>query len=310
MKVLIVCSYNKRRIAPFILEQTRSLEKEQIEIDYHKIIGRGFLGYIKNYFSLLVKIKSYEPDIIHAHYGLSGLLANLQRKIPVVTTFHGSDVNSSKAYKYSWLASKLSASTIFVNEFMAKNLRNKRCHIIPCAVETNLFKVMEKNHAREALCFQNDDIIILFSSAFSNSIKNFPLAEKACKLLERATGKKIKIVELKNYSRNEVNLLLNACDCALLTSFSEGSPQFIKEAMACNCPAVTTDVGDIACLFGEESGYYLSSFEPEDVSAKLKMALEYSEKNGRTRGLDKIFKMGLDSGTIAKRIINIYKSIV
>ena len=101
MKILIVCSYNKSKISPFILEQAHSLEKQQIKIDYHKVIGRGFIGYIKNYFSLIAKIKSYEPDIIHAHYGLSGLLANLQRKIPVVTTFHGSDINSSQAYKYS-----------------------------------------------------------------------------------------------------------------------------------------------------------------------------------------------------------------
>ena len=50
----------------------------------------------------------FKPDIIHAHYGLSGLLANLQRSIPVVTTYHGSDINLPKVF----LVIKKSASRL------------------------------------------------------------------------------------------------------------------------------------------------------------------------------------------------------
>lgn len=61
--------------------------------------GKGINGYFKN-LSAQKKIKEFHPDIIHAHYGLSGLFANLQRKVPVVTTYHGSDINERKVLRF------------------------------------------------------------------------------------------------------------------------------------------------------------------------------------------------------------------
>ena len=98
MKILIVCSKNSGKIAPFILEQGESLLRLGVEVDYYPIVGKGFMGYWKSRKSFLHKIKTCQPDIIHAHYGLSGLLANSQRKIPVVTSYHGSDINTSGVY--------------------------------------------------------------------------------------------------------------------------------------------------------------------------------------------------------------------
>ena len=83
------------------------------------------------------------------------------------------------------------------------------------------------------------------------------------------------LIELDNRNREEVNLLLNACNLLLLTSTSEGSPQVIKEAMACNRPIVATDVGDIRELIGDTEGCYLTSFDPDDVAKKIKLALQF-----------------------------------
>ena len=67
-----------------------------------------------------------------------------------------------------------------------------------------------------------------FASNFSNKVKNYQLAKKALKHL----NKKIHLIELVGYNRDEVNILLNAVDFLLMTSISEGSHQIIKEAMA------------------------------------------------------------------------------
>lgn len=73
-------------------------------------------------FKIFVKNnKQNNPDLIHAHYGLSGLLANLQRKVPVVTTFHGSDIHDINDLKYSKWAHRLSLDSIFVE----KNMRER-----------------------------------------------------------------------------------------------------------------------------------------------------------------------------------------
>ena len=103
---------------------------------------------------------------------------------------------------------------------------------------------------------------------------------------------------------------MNASDCVLLTSFSEGSPQFIKEAMACNCPIVTTNIGDVNWVLGNTDGCYLTSFEPEDVAEKIKLAIEFRETHRHTRGRERIIELGLDSIPVAKRIIEVYEKVV
>ena len=50
---------------------------------------------IKIYYNEIIKIRKINTkhyDIVHAYFGSSGFIANFQRKIPVVTTFIGSDL--------------------------------------------------------------------------------------------------------------------------------------------------------------------------------------------------------------------------
>ena len=122
MKVLIVASGNSAAISPFVKEQGDSLKEIGLDIDYFLIKGKGVTGYLKNYFNLIRLVKNNTYDIIHAHYGLSGLLATFQSHVPVVITFHGSDVNLNRTNFYlSFLASRLSDKNIFVHESLSKN---------------------------------------------------------------------------------------------------------------------------------------------------------------------------------------------
>jgi glycosyltransferase involved in cell wall biosynthesis len=316
MKVLIVCSGNAGFIAHFIKEQAEATEKQGISIEYYTIVGKGLFGYLSNLNKLKNKIKQYNPDIIHAHYGLSGLLSSFVKKNkPLITTFHGNDVNpiitGGKLHNinifFSKIASLNSDYLIHVNSsFIDKiNLPKKKYSIIPCQVNLETFYQMNKENARNQLGFSNEVNYVLFSSSFDIGIKNYSLALKALCSIPN-----IKLIELKGYSRREVNLLLNACDIGLLTSLNEGSPQFIKEAMACNCPVVSTDVGDVKLLFGETEGCFLTSFDPDDVAMKIKLALDFAYKVGRTKGRDRIIELFLDSESIAKKIIDIYKKVL
>ena len=100
---------------------------------------------------------------------------------------------------------------------------------------------------------------------------------------------------------------LNAADVLLLTSKWEGSPNILKEAMACNCPIVSTDVGDVKWLLGDLEGHYLSSFDAVDFSKKIKQAFIFGK---RTCGRKRIYELGLDSENIADRIITIYNMVI
>ena len=248
MKVLIVCSGNVENFDfeihhAFVFEQIESVKKYyNIEYDTFFIKGTGVVGYLGNLKKLRKKIREYSPDFVHAHFGLSGLLVCLQRIAPVVITFHGSDANLPELKYYSKLAAKLSKYNIFVSEKIQKRIDgNKRYSIVPCGINLDTFYPIVMKTAREKLNMNPEKKYILFSSSFTNTVKNAALALSAIAMLQFS----IEFIELKNKNREQINLLLNASNLLLLTSTTEGSPQIIKEAMACNCPIVATDVGDI-----------------------------------------------------------------
>ena len=149
MRILIINSKNSGRTAPFITDQVEALQSAGVICEYFSVEGKGIMGYLRNYRPMLHKIRTFRPDIIHAHYGLSGLLANLQRRVPVVTTYHGSDINNKKVLPFSKIAMQLSAWNIFVSK---KNIAiagiKKRFSLIPCGVDTELFQPMDKQTAQ------------------------------------------------------------------------------------------------------------------------------------------------------------------
>lgn len=302
MRVLVVCSYNFGKIFPFISEQVESLQKKEIILDYYLIKGKGISGYLKNLEAFKQKIKSFEPDLIHAHYGFTGLFSNLQRKIPVVTTYHGSDINMRIPRLVSYLSIILSYHNIFVSKSLAEKVMAKRkMSIVPCGVNKEIFRPLDKIDCRLKLGLDTSENIILFSHEFSNKVKNYTLAKAAADLLPG-----IKLIELKGYSREEVSLLLNACDVALMTSHTEGSPNFIKEAMFCNTPIVSTPVGDVREVIGDTSGCFLTSFNTLNVMEKISLALNFKKKtNGRIKCLD-----NYDQSHIAIKIVDIFSNVL
>ena len=316
IKVLIVCSGNTRAGEKFdirlhhsfIYEQTEEIKKQDVEFEYFYITGKGIFGYIKNYLRYLNAINSFKPDIVHAHYGLSGLFANLQRKVPVVTTFHGSDVFVFKNnLRLSRLANRLSRRSIAVNKNMCVLLKNlSKLEVIPCGVDIQkLYPIKERPLPKQSV-FVEDKINILFSSRFDYYEKNYPLAKEVNTLL----GQEYNLIELKGYTREEVNILMNLCDVALMTSISEGSPLFVKEAMACNCPIVATNVGDVLEVIGDTAGCYITSFNSVDIVEKVKMAVEFRKKHRQTKGRERIIELGLDMGTIAAKISKVYNIVL
>ena len=115
MKLLIIASDKGGHFVPFIEEQIAALEACGVLIIRYGVTGKGIVGYLRELPALRRLICAERPDIIHAHYGLCGLLANLQRRVPVVTTYHGRDINKPSIRRFSKIAMRLSAHNIFVS---------------------------------------------------------------------------------------------------------------------------------------------------------------------------------------------------
>ena len=303
MKILIVASNNRHKsFAPFIVEQADALKDQGHDIYYFGIVGKGISGYIKNRKLLIKKIAEFKPDIIHAHYGLSGLLANMQRIVPVVTTYHGSDINDPKALWFSKISIALSKFNIFVSQKTVDIAGVKaKYSLIPCGIDTHNFVDETKEQARMNLGWNVDGKIILFAGAFDNKVKNYPLAKESVALLDQ-----VELKELKGYSRKQMSDAFYAADALLMTSFTEGSPQVVKEAMFCGCPIVSVDVGDVSEVIDGVEGCFVTTRLPQDIANALRKAIAYN----RTSGREKILKLGLTNEQVVDKLIKIYESIL
>ncbi len=312
MKVLFVSSSNKKAcISPIVVHQAESLEKAGVSVKHFLIKGKGICGYLKNLHTLRKQIFDSHYDLIHAH-GISSLLATLSFQKPLIVSLLGSELNESKLFKaiIRNLAKYYWAHTIVKSEDMAIkiNITNKsKISIIPNGVNLDLFKPKNKLRAKEEINWSTrNEKIILFLADRTRTSKNFKLAERAFKIMGTSN---VKLVDICNIPVKEMPFYLNASDVILLTSLWEGSPNTIKEAMACNRPVVATAVGDISWLFGNEPGYYVTSFEPSNVADKIREALSFSEKFGKTNGRNRLLELGLDSESISRRIVKVYEQV-
>ncbi|MBL4654313.1 MAG: glycosyltransferase family 4 protein [Bacteroidia bacterium] len=311
MKILIVCSWNQKiydsfkkdiNLGHFIYEQVEAVKKlGDIEFEVFFIKGKGILGYLKSIIPLNLKVLRCKCDLVHAHYGLSGMVAVMQIFKKVIITFHGTDINDTKLRWISKMAMRLSSFNIFASRKLAENANaRKKYSVISCGVDMEKMYPMDKQECRKTLNFDRDAKLILFSHAFDRQVKNYPLAKKA---VDRIDG--VELIELKGYTRDEVNILMNACDLILVTSFNESGPLVTKEAMACNKPAVSVDVGDFKEITGEREGYFIASYEPDDVAAKIEQALEF---NKPTNGRELIKKY--DSKLVAQQVKDLYNQLL
>ena len=319
MKILIIASDKGGYFAPFIEEQIAALQEIGVQVVRYAVTGKGIFGYLRELPTLKQMIRAEQPDVVHAHFGLCGLLANLQRRVPVVTTYHGSDINVPKILRFSKIAMRLSAWNIFVSQrnvdiaFRLSPLAfrlKRRSALIPCGINLTDDQLLSRSEARKILGLHEDEIIILFAGAFDNAVKDAPLARQTVELASSLSplASRLVLQELRGFSRAEVNCWMCAANALLMTSKTEGSPQVVKEAMACGCPIVSVDVGDVAeRTEGVEECYVVPTREPQDIAQALRKAIDFE---GRTNGREKIISMGLSNEDVAEKLVTIYKEVL
>ncbi len=310
MRILFICSGLKNgEPSPIIASQANSIRDLGYDIEYYTLKEKGFKGYLKEIFILRKYLKNNSFNIYHAHYGLSAIVATLAGAKPLVVSLMGSDVKEGGWQKWliKWFVKRRWSKTIVKSEELAKLVGKDYCKTIPNGVDIDKFKPLPTESSRQKLSLNENKAYALFGSNPERAEKNYKLAKKAIELLDNDN---IELIYLKDVAHCDVPLWLNAANLIILSSLWEGSPNIIKEAMACNRPIVSTKVGDVEWLFGNETGHFIANFDAQDYATQLNLAIAYAREFGSTQGRQRIIQLGLDSEKVAERIISIYNSII
>ncbi|MBN2002382.1 MAG: glycosyltransferase [Anaerolineae bacterium] len=313
MRVLLVTNMyptpDQPAFGTFIADQVAALRKAGVEMDVLLINGRkNSLNYLWGVFQFWWALLKKRYHLIHAHYAMSGFIARLQWSYPLLVTYHGAEV---KDYVPVWLrylarrGQRIFDRVIVVSQ-EEKDLmvgKTDRVHIIPGGIDFDLFRIIPQEEARQQLNLPPGKPLILWAGEHWQPVKRFELVKAAVEALKDRCPD-VELVLVSGQPHTVIPLYMNACDVLALTSFSEGSPTVVKEAMACNLPVVSTDVGDVAEVIGDVEGCYLIEADVNDIADKLFKVLQ---KRQRTRGREKIQHLAGDA--IAQRVIAVYNQL-
>ena len=309
MKVLFIASGNKAvgTVSAFVRSQYDSLAREGLEMRLFPVVGHGAKGYLKNLAALRRTIREERPDIIHAHYSTCGYLATLaacglRRK--VVVSLLGSYPVKDARYRLVKFCTRHVWDAVIVKSARTRDQLGEDLPVIPNGVDLDRFIPVPKEEARRKTGFAPGRKYIIFVSDPARKEKNYDLAVAATALLQDLPAE---LVPVYNRTHAAVVDYMCAADALVLTSLSEGSPNVIKEAMACDCPLVATDVGDVRWVTeGVEGTYVADTCEPEELADKLRQALLFGQK---TKGRERILALGLTTDAVARKIIDVYTSL-
>lgn len=247
LKILIVTAMYPRPgnegSGAFVMHQVEQLRALGHDVDVLDFRGdRSKLEYLKAAIDVFYRTRHKRYSIVHAHYGLTGLSALFRSSTPLVISLHGSDALVGwREPLLSRIACKFADATIVVSEKIARRIPGD---VVPCGVDLAQFEPKPKAEARNRLGLSLDTKYVLFPFNRARGIKRFDLANAAVQQLQ-AKMRGVELLTVSQVHYSEMPWYYSAADAMILCSDSEGSPTSVKEALACNLPLVSTDVGDV-----------------------------------------------------------------
>lgn len=286
------------------VHQAETLRELGHEVDLFFIRGRGLTGYLAAVPGIRRKIKDGRHDIIHAHYSLSAFAVSMAGMHRMVVSLAGSDVmGSSLLLPVTRLFCRIRWRKVIVKtDEMKTRLRCGDISVVPNGVDMRLFAPAPRREARELLGLP-DKKIVLFAADPSRGEKNFPLAQEAVRRMGRDD---VMLLPVHGVPHDRMPLYYNAADVLILTSLWEGSVNSVKEAMACNLPVVSTDVGDVRINTSGLEGYYITAPDAAEMGERLNDAIDLKVP---VKGRERMIELQLDSASVARRLIEIYNSV-
>lgn len=303
---------------PFVRREADALRAAGHDVQIFGFDNTSYARFLAEAMMLRRVVGALNPDLVHAQFGkFTALLAALSGR-PFVITFRGTDINHNT--RYSWLRSALGLAASQVAGLFARGIvcvsreiqekvlacRWRPSIVVPTGVDLQLFRPMDRAAARQRLGYRPEERIVLFNAGKNPVVKDPELAAAAvCEA--KAKLAVIRFVVLDGTAQpSDIPLYMNAADVLLVTSRTEGSPTVVQEAMACNLPVVSVDVGDVReRLEGVAGCKVLDTRSPAELGAALAAVLT---EGNRSDGRAHAHSLGIDA--IATRLSEFYRRVL
>jgi glycosyltransferase involved in cell wall biosynthesis len=177
-----------------------------------------------------------------------------------------------------------------------------RNRVIPDGVDRTRFTPAGRDDARRQLGWDPDEIVVL-SVGRRSPIKRLELAEEAVAVARRRVPA-LRWHAVTDVAPEDLPPYYSAADCLLHTSISEGSPNVVKEALACDLPVVATPSGDIPELL---DGVAPSALCPADPQALAEAVIRCAADRRRSNGRARTERLGLEA--VSRRLAECYAAL-
>lgn len=241
-------------------------------------------------------------DIVQTNHGLTAPFHLIYPHVPTVTSLWGGEANG----KYGWIVRQCvrsSDANVVMSNRMRKQLR-RDSYVIPHGVDINVFKPLNQSESQRQLDWNRNAAHVLFPYAPERTEKNYSLAKRVVQEAREKLDRPVILQVVYDVPHDEIPTYMNASDVLLLTSTREGSPNSVKEALACNLPIVSTDVGDVA----ERLEGVSPSRVATDKSSIVDALVEVIHADDRSNGRDVVDEVSLES--MGKQMLDIYEELL
>jgi glycosyltransferase involved in cell wall biosynthesis len=313
MRVLIVTNMwpteERPALGGFVRDQVEALRAiDGLDVELFAFApGGGFRPYAQAARELRRRYRGEHFDVIHAHYGLTAWCTLALRGAPRVVTFHGTDLGDRRVGPLSRRVAKLVDVPATASGWLARHPQyglsgagvDRRVAVLPCGVNTTRFQPIDRREARERLGLDPDGRYLLFPADPARPEKRH---DRASELADAAGAT---LLSYDATPPSDVPLLINAANAVVVTSEREGFGLAALEALACDVPVLSTDVGIAPLALSGVAGTLVAPFDRDRWLAAVRPHLDDADPRIAGRARAGLF----DSNRLAMRVFQAYRAI-
>ncbi|MGQ9580969.1 MAG: glycosyltransferase [Armatimonadota bacterium] len=286
----------------FVRDSVEALRAIGVDVDVLPIDNSDKLNYLRAVPRLWRTIKSHSYELIHAHYVHCGWIARMQFRLPVIVSSHGSDTLGHEGWFLRRLYPLVDAVTV-TSKQNQERVGLPNTYLLPCGVDVDLFKPSDQIETRRKLGWDVTKKVMLYVGRDIPS-KRTDVIREAHKIVSEQI-KEAELVIATDIPHESVPDYMNAADVFVFASESEGAPVVIKEALACNLPVVSVDVGDVAEVIQGVENCYICE---RNAISMAEYVIRVLHSNARSNGRD--FALQFSTRRVAEKTLQIYEVVL